>query len=609
MAASRNKSRFESEVRLGLLVIIFLLFFLNFLSNFIIFRARATKRDETTGQFRAIAATVARQISRGDTVGISDATRDELIQTHRLNSIDVVPTGPGDESIESRRQWFASITSRLPADEVHAFAEKLLGADFDRLARGEGNEYFFVSPFHRGTERGLIILARDVPDLAYIEDSQTRVVYISAGSLLAIFAVYLLLSRRIFVPFRKIKERAMIAGRQVDADTDDAEAVVEEYRSVIEELQQKEQELLALNRAIQRKADSLEQFNEYLLQSMRSGLVTIDVDGVIVTFNDVACTLFSCDREDCIGRSYVEIFSPDTGLGRAIRELVSERTACEYAETDYPTPSGRTLAIGLSTSPIYDSDQQPIGGAILLHDLSEINRLRGELETRNRLAALGEMAGGLAHQLRNSMGAIGGYLTLLKKRLDRKGVEDNAVTELADEARQAEHLIRRFLQFARPLRLAPEAVTLRELLDDITSTFAVREDLPGIRVIATEVADTSVNVDTLLLKQALTNLTENAANAYGGGEGVVELMATVDDDAAYITITDRGCGIPADDLDKIFTPFFSSRPAGNGLGLPLAQKILDLHGGRLSVTSRVGDGTTFTLTLPVNVPAGRPVAL
>jgi len=608
MAASRNKSRFESEVRLGLLVIIFLLFFLNFLSNFIIFRARSTKREETTGQFRAIAATVARQISRNALPELSAETREELIETHRLNSLDIVPTGPGDESIESRRKWFASITRRLPADEVHAFAGKLLGAGFDRLDRGEGNEYFFVSPFHRGSEHGLIILARDVPDLAYIEDSQTKVVYISAGSLLAIFAVYLLLSRRIFVPFRKIKERAIIAGRSVDADTDDAEAVVEEYRSAIEELQQKERELLALNRAIQRKADSLEQFNEYLLQSMRSGLVTIDVNGIIVTFNDAACTMFGCDREDCIGRSYVEIFSPDTGLGRAIRKLVAERSGCEYAETDYPTPLGKTLAIGLSISPIYDSEQQPIGGVILLHDLSEISRLRGELETRNRLAALGEMAGGLAHQLRNSMGAIGGYLTLLKKRLDRKGVEENVVAELTDEARQAEHLIKRFLQFARPLQLAPELVTLRELLDDITSTFAVREDLSGIRVIATKVPDATVNVDTLLLKQALTNLAENAANAYRGREGEVELEATIDNDAAVITVTDHGCGIPAEDLDKIFTPFFSSRPAGNGLGLPLAQKILDLHGGRLSVSSRVGEGTTFTLTLPLNVPAGDPVA-
>ena len=608
MATKAVKSRFENEVRFGLLAIVFLLVLLNFVSNFIVFRARSVEWEAASARFQSTAFAASRMLTNSLPVSLDMKARQELQRTYSLNSIDLVPTGPDDLSRESRRRWFGSIAGRVPAIELPGLAEKLIGAEFERLARGKGDEYFYVHPVKAGGGTMVMILSRDLPELAYLDDSYQIVAIISVLSVLAIGVVYLLLSRMIFAPFRKIRERAQRAGRSVDVEHDGAEAVVEEYRRIIDELQEKERELRRLNAKIQRRADSLEQFNNYLLESVHSGIITVDAAGTILSFNDAACRMLGVDMEECVGRSYVEVLAPDCSLGTALRRLLADGESCEYGEASYAVPDGRQLALGMSTARIHDPDGAAIGGAILLHDLTELNRLRHELETRNRLAALGEMAGGLAHQLRNSIGAIGGYLTLLGKRLAKQGIRERSVDELVNETSEAESLIERFLQFARPLQPDCERISLEVLLADVRESFEIRQDFSNITVDVCGEPSVDLDADVLLLKQVLSNLVDNAADAYRGESGIVRVVGrAVDEDTLRITVHDSGCGIASENIPKIFTPFFSSRPSGNGLGLPLAEKIVAMHGGRLAVTSEPGEGTTFTVELPRRQTAGAAV--
>jgi signal transduction histidine kinase len=273
-----------------------------------------------------------------------------------------------------------------------------------------------------------------------------------------------------------------------------------------------------------------------------------------------------------------------------------------YREYDVEIPGHRKLSLGVTISSIHDYTSSKVGVSILTNDLTEIKNLRGEVEARNRLVALGEMASGLAHQLRNSMGAITGYSHLVKKRLTKHGLDLDSITALEDEAREADLLVDRFLSFARPFDLAAGQTDVTALVADLMETFKVRRENALIEfAVADEMPPGwHAQVDALLIKQALANLIENAVNSYEGCAGTVKVGLSVQSGFVTIQVSDNGCGIAEEDLEKIFTPFFSSRPSGTGLGLPLAKKIIDLHHGRLTVSSLPASGTTFTVTLPLH---------
>lgn len=597
----QKKTKFESEVHLGLLAIIFFLLVLNFISNFIIFRARESKRQMVLDRFETAALVISRAASDVSPPALSSLEYQEFLKTFGLSDINIVATGPGDDSRETRRRWFTSIARSIPPDRVHEFARRLIEADYEQLTRGVEGEYFYVHQVAERDGENLLVLSAFHPDLAQLDDHQQLAMILGLIALLAIAGVYVLLSRRIVSPFRRIRDQAMVAGRKLEGE-DQVEAVVREYRNIIGELEEKERLLRRANAEIQQRADSLEEFNRYLLMSMRVGVMTVDEDGRVVTVNEAARRMIGRDESECAGRHHSEVLDSHGAVAEVLRRLLDDKDPTEYQEVSLPGPDGSEIIMGVSSSPVYDADHRVIGGSVLLNDVTEINRLRSDLETSRRLAALGEMSGGLAHQLRNSMGAISGYLTLASKRLSRRGVEEPSFDELAREAGHADDLVRRFLQFARPLTCMPESVNLGTLIEDCIRTVSGRQEHAAAEFISEVPTDLTVAADPLLLRQALGNLLDNAAGALGDEPGVVTVVITDDGDTISLEVRDTGRGIPSENMDKIFTPFFSSRPSGTGLGLPLARKIIELHGGRIGVRSTPGAGTTFAVKLPLTQP-------
>ncbi|MFQ6008143.1 MAG: PAS domain-containing sensor histidine kinase [Candidatus Zixiibacteriota bacterium] len=612
----KHKNRFKFEVHLGLLVIVFILLCLNFTSNLIIFRARESKRSTITMELNSAALAVSRDVQGMLLPSLTESQKHNFMLQHKLSGLMVISSKPPDNTAESKKRWFQSIACNLPPGQIPELAQKLLASEFQTLTRGDNNEYFYVYPIPTGRKKSLIILSKNVPELAFLDDSG-RVILISAiVSIVAIVGMYLLLTRFIFAPFRKIKKEALNAGRAVDQSEDNVEAMVEDYRKIIEELKEKETQLLELNKKIQRKADSLEQFNQYLLTSMSSGIVTVDRGGRIMSINRAAAAMFGVDPAPYVGKSYVELFKTNRKLIQDVQYAITEGNNPDYREIDFTSDVGKSRILGVSVSTISDYTQQPIGVSILINDLTELKRLQSELETRNRLAALGEMAGGLAHQLRNSMGAVSGYCNLLRKRLSKQEVDMESLNALVQEVAETEKLVERFLQFAKPLAFAPRPVAVKDMIQQIIDAFQARADCRQVNFVFRQAYEVTIAVDPLLMKQALTNIIENAVNAYEGKDGLVEIRVAVDSTPTasrgvpivQLEVEDSGCGIAEEDMDKIFTPFYSSRPSGTGLGLPLARKIIDLHQGSLSVRSQLGKGTTFTISLPLQpVPSPQPV--
>lgn len=595
---SRKRNRFESEIHLGFLVIILALVFISFMSNLIIYRSRDARRESLISNMQSASVAIGRVLPKVAKPHLSAQHKTEFLRTYGLNDIHIFNTQSEDKSLGSPRNWLESKSRQLPP-EISDLAGELLKSGSSILKQGSDDDYFFICPIV-GNRHNLLILSTKDSELAYLDDSQRTVVTIGVIVIAVLVVFYLLLSRVIFAPFRRLKQEARQAGRSIDNSNDDVYAVVEEYRKVIGELKEKERQLLRFNEGIRQKADSLEQFNKYLLQSIRSGIITVDLDGNVVTVNGAASDILGVGIEECLGKSYRTLLPEDSILTNTLNQSLDNIHGSEYKETNVTTCDGRYLTLGMSTSIISGGNSQPLGVSMLLNDLSEITQLRSELEAKERMAVLGEMTGGLAHQLRNSIGAISGYLTLLKRRLGKKGIDEDSVSALIAEVTEAQNLVERFLQFSRPLQAYSTPESVVGLIDEIVKSFKARDDFDNIQFrVVVQDNQLTANLDALLFKQAITNLIENAVLAYDSTDGEVLIEIESSDMEMTICISDKGCGISAEDIDKIFTPFFSSRAAGTGLGLPLTRKIIDLHNGHLSVSSKQGEGTVFTVSLPL----------
>ncbi|MGD8922244.1 MAG: ATP-binding protein, partial [Candidatus Zixiibacteriota bacterium] len=517
---------------------------------------------------------------------------------------------PPDQSAESRRKWFSSIAKVLPPDKLPEFAEKLLKSEYGKVTRGSADEYFYVYSIPGGAGKNLVIVSSEEPTLAFLDGSSVMVLSVGLAGLLILSIAYLLLSRFIFSPFKKIREYARQAGRTVAGAESDVDIVVAEYEAVINDLKDNERELRRLNQAIADRANSLERFNEYLLTSMNSGVITLDRDGKIVTVNAAAGRMLGVIPETSRGLDFRRLIKGQGDLWTYLRDVLHDQDASGYRECTFSNDDGEEVTLGVTVSGIRNDNREHVGISILLSDLTELNHLREELETRHRLAAMGEMAGGLAHQLRNSLAAIMGYGKLAGRKLSEA---DRSVTTVIDslvqETTEAETLIRQFLDFTRPLAYQPMPVQLDSFVTELVQSFAVRSAYSLVRFDAVVPSDIEVEIDPLLFKQALANILENAVNAYQSGQGKVIVRGSVESDRVQLTVQDFGCGIPARDREKIFMPFFSRRPSGTGLGLSLASKIVDLHHGSIHIDSKVGEGTTFTVSIPLSrTVAGDEVA-
>jgi two-component system, NtrC family, sensor histidine kinase AtoS len=607
-AFTRKKSvhRFESEVHVGLLLIIFLLFFLTFVSNLVIHKARVRLTDKWWSNFNTASLAVGRSVASHFPLPVPDSVQAELSDRYRLSGLYFVNSRPVDNSRQAKRQWITAAIDNLPPGRVSDLADKLFNAEFGEITRGNSDEYYMLVAGPQGSGYPLVILSMHIPELAYLDDASRMIFIISLISLAVVGGLYLYLSRFIFAPFRRIRAEARRAGRAIDADSNEADAVVAEYQRAIDELCKHQEELLRLNATIRAKADTLEQFNEYVLKSTEAGVITLDMSGRILVINDTAVRLVEVDTGKLTGESYREILPLKHPLRHLLDEVFSSGILPSYREETWGSTS-----VGITMSYVRDDAERRVGLWILLFDLAEVTALRSELESKNRLVALGEMAGGLAHQLRNSMGAISGYGTLAKKRLAANGDSGGQIDSLLDETRQAEQLIKRFLSFARPLECAPEQIHIDQLVTEIVESFRVRDDFKSITCQVLVESDATVAVDALLFKQALGNLIDNASQAYPDRIGVIEIATRRQGGQVTITISDRGAGIPRDKLPHVFTPFYSSRPSGTGLGLPLAARIIDMHKGHLMLTSDRANGTVATITLPVcdDIPSETPSQL
>jgi len=387
------------------------------------------------------------------------------------------------------------------------------------------------------------------------------------------------------------------------------------YESLQARVEQLDRELEQKNRELARRIDEINRVKDYLndlLGSITDGVVATDLDGRITAFNRAAERITGFTADEVIGRSYRSVFSDD--IDRAVAQPEVRAVPGEYAADETMTRNGTRIPVGQSISLVRDGSGQITGAVKVFHDLSEITMLREQVRMKDRLTALGEMAATVAHEIRNPLGGIEGFASLLARDFDPADPRRRLVERIVEGTKSLDRVVTDLLEFTRPIDLQFRDIDCKDIVESALS-YAEPQIVERQITIERQYPDSAVraSVDGEKMVRVVLNLILNAVQSIeSAGTVTVGLHYVQECDGlpgrrparSRISVEDTGCGIEPEVLDKVCDPFFTTREKGTGLGLALARRIVEAHHGTLEFDSRVGRGTAVYIDLPAAV-AGR----
>ncbi len=404
----------------------------------------------------------------------------------------------------------------------------------------------------------------------------------NAGVLLVVFFFL----RQLLVPYETLLERA----RQVQPDSSRAE---DEVTFLIDTF---EQALAALaERSTPSPEDDIAALERTLGPSMESGLLLLDRQSRVLSLNPIGASLLGIPQPQP-ATELEEALRPHPGLLAILRRAQATGRPVQRQEVEIEA-SGATRTLGLTIHPLKRDDGSIRGALVLFADLTEARRRAEEEQITASLSQVGELAAGVAHEMRNSLATLRGYLTLIERAPGEESITD-FLAEIRRESDHLQRVLEDFLSFARPGTTRLEQVDLAS----VAGRAAADPALGGfpVRVEAGDSARTTMKGDAQLLERAVRNLLHNAAQAERqvGRAGPLEVHLQESSEGLELLIEDRGPGIPEELRERLFQPFVTGRAGGVGLGLALARRIVDLHGGRLRFEELEGGGTRTVLHFP-----------
>ena len=411
-----------------------------------------------------------------------------------------------------------------------------------------------------------------------------RLLTILVLGLNAVLSAYiLLLLRQLLVPYERLLERAQQVGPEHPGGPLRGD---QEVGFLLDTFERALRALADTERT--GAEDDLAVLERTLLASIESGLLLLDRTGCVLALNPVAAELLDIPRPHA-GTPLEEALAARPPLIALLRDAVDRQLEVQRRECSLEF-GGRRHTLGLTVHPLRRDDGHVRGFLVLFADLTEVQRQAAEQRLAESLSRLGELAGGIAHELRNSLATLRGYLTLIERRPDEESIADY-LSEIRHETDHLQRVVEDFLSFARP-----GSVRLAEVeLETLVRRAAADPSLGGMAVEIRGSGEAPVRLkgDPQLLERALRNLLHNAAQAEreAGSEGPLEVTLGGTPESPELTIGDRGPGLPPQVRIRLFEPFATGRSGGVGLGLALARRILDLHGASLELEDRPGGGT------------------
>lgn len=345
---------------------------------------------------------------------------------------------------------------------------------------------------------------------------------------------------------------------------------------------------------------NLRALHERIIESIRSGLITTDLDGTIYMFNSAASEITGYSAGEMSGKSIFSLFGNirqqiDISLGSAVDGEQTPRF-----EADLVTPEGFAVRIGYSISQLFSEDNTASGLIITFQDLTEIRSMEESVRRKDRLAAVGRVGAGLAHEIRNPLGAMRGAIQVLESNTPPESIQADLMGIILRESDRLNSIITNFLSYAKPkvgsfaeidiCEAIRETMKLVRHSPDLTPKHELEEVLPPAPVF--------ISADTTQLKQVFWNLARNAINAMPRGGKLSIRLDAIGGNRVRIVFEDTGEGMSPEQVEQLFEPFTNSRSGGTGLGLSIVYQIIRDHNGTINVRSHEGEGTVITIDLP-----------
>jgi len=339
-------------------------------------------------------------------------------------------------------------------------------------------------------------------------------------------------------------------------------------------------------------------FSDSLVENMPIGLMSVDANDTLTTMNQTAGEVLHLTAAETVGRKSSNILPVE--LSQLIDNLKGSVGIIDR-EIEYPMKDGKHILLDVIATELKDEDGIFLEYVILFRDLTEIQRLRSEIERSKRLASLGRLAAGIAHEIRNPLSSIKGFATYFRERY-HGNPEDNKTAEIMiNEVDRLNRVISQLLEFASPVHILLTPALLQPFLQHSVKMIERQSKEKNVTVVtdfSSEIEEIPIDPDGM--SQVLLNLYLNAIEAMDGGGTLSIGLSQIEQGKVSITIADTGKGIDAEDTEKIFDPYFTMKPSGTGLGLAIVHRIIEAHGGEILVESEQGQGTTVSIILPAH---------
>jgi two-component system sensor histidine kinase PilS (NtrC family) len=342
----------------------------------------------------------------------------------------------------------------------------------------------------------------------------------------------------------------------------------------------------------------LQALNQHVIDSLPSGLATTDAAYRILTFNHAAEAITGIPFRSAVGRPITDVLQLPSNFLSAFEADFKppNRSEIRYRPADGRPP----IDIGLSATHL-DTPGAGAGLLITFQDVTRFKKLERDAAIQSRLAAVGEMAAGIAHEIRNPLASMSGSIQILRQELPLSDEQEQLMDIVLRESDRLNSTIRSFLAYARPQHFQISRFDIRRALNDTALLLRNGSDIGEAHVIEVDVPERELwyEADEGQMKQIVWNLATNGIRAMPNG-GRLRLSAALDEssDAVVVTVKDEGCGIPAEELDSLFQPFHGRFAKGSGLGLAIVHRIVSDYNGEITVSSPPGQGTSVSVRLP-----------
>ncbi len=387
------------------------------------------------------------------------------------------------------------------------------------------------------------------------------------------------------------------------------EALREQFKAVNLELEES-------NRQLKLKISELDVITYYLdsiLSNISQGIIFIDLIGNITTYNASAERILEVDRLDVLFQPFWNSFSDDH-FGFSMQRALKNKRAPHTTFTQIKVPSGQIRDLEIDTTFVLQKHNETMitrvsptidfmkGLIVILRDMTDLRRLQAIADRNDRMKELGEMAAMVAHEIRNPLGGIKGFASLLQRDLSDRPDQQKLAGYIVEGTDILNNLVSNVLSFSRPIDIQLELLDVILVVKELVKHLEVDAILTPMHQIdlKTELESLVIPIDEVQIKSALLNIIVNAIQAMPNG-GKITIMISKERRLGIISIEDNGIGIPSENLERIFAPFFTTKPEGNGFGLAEVHKIIQAHGGTIEVASVEGKGSIFTIRLPLSV--------